>query len=116
MEVSLSESKPPVVHVSGEVDLGNVQSLINALDKAIPASPEGVVIDMADVIYIDSAGIQAVISAYQRLRATEGNLVLVLANSDVQAIFALIHPELLPGFLVVSDLQQGLSVFSAASA
>ncbi len=115
MHVELTEGTPPVVSVTGEIDLGNVDKLLAALDAAIPKSSEGIVIDMCDVTYIDSAGIQAVISAYQRVRKTGGVLALALANRDVKAIFALIHPELLPGFIVTDSVDAGKQAVATAS-
>jgi len=113
MDVQSIPGTPAAVKVFGEVDLSNVGRMIEALDVAVSQSPTGVLVDLCDVTYIDSAGIQAVISAYQRLRTQDGVLALCLSNPDVQAIFRLIHPELLPGFVVTNDLdaaRQALAV------
>lgn len=113
MDVQSIPGTPSAIKVCGEVDLSNVGRMIEVLDLAVSRSPTGVLVDLREVTYIDSAGIQAVISAYQRLRAQDGVLVLCLSNPDVQAIFRLIHPELLPGFVVTDDLdaaRQALAV------
>lgn len=116
MEVWTVEGKPPIVGTDGEVDLSNVRKLMEALEAAIPDAAAGIIIDMSGVTYVDSAGIQAVLFAYQRVRRTEGVLVLVLGNVDVRAIFALIHPELLPGFIVAESLEDARRALEAQAA
>lgn len=113
MEVEVIEGRPPVVRAWGEIDLSNVTKLSSALDSAVPGSAAGIIIDMTDVTYIDSAGVQVVIWAYQQIRREgTGLLAVVLAQNDVRTIFNLIHTELLPGFAVVDSVDEARQKFS----
>lgn len=46
-----------MVRVSGEIDMSNVAQLKVALDKAARRSPEGFLVDLTEVVYLDSAAL-----------------------------------------------------------
>lgn len=102
MSVEIRQGVPTVVEVSGEIDISNVNELRSALDDVIKTSPNGLVIDLAQTDYIDSAGIAALMSAYQRLRG-HGVLALVVSNENIKSILSLVHLEKLPGVAVTED-------------
>ena len=63
-----------VVAMRGEIDAVAIPSLSRCLDDAIAAGLHRVVLDMADVSFIDSVGLAAVVAASRRLDAHEGTL------------------------------------------
>ncbi|MFE2323784.1 STAS domain-containing protein [Streptomyces sp. NPDC059385] len=67
-----------VVHVGGEMDLDRAPILRNALHTAItrPDGPAEIVVDMADLFFCDSAGLNALIQA--RHTAQEHGKQLIL--------------------------------------
>jgi len=56
-----------VVHLAGELDLYNAHDLRAALAEAIDASPRRVVVDMADVDFVDSTALGVLVEARSRL-------------------------------------------------
>ena len=56
------------VTLHGEVDVMTVDQVRVALTDAIAAKPRVVVIDMADLSFIDSTGLGALIFGFQRAR------------------------------------------------
>lgn len=51
------------IFVSGEIDISNAEQLRNAVDLAFEQPTEKVVLDLADVSYIDSTGIGVLVGA-----------------------------------------------------
>ncbi|PPK63323.1 STAS domain-containing protein [Actinokineospora auranticolor] len=74
-----------VLHARGEVDMGTVSTLTDALDTALthdPAPPV-VVVDFTEVTFLASAGLAALVSANQRARTTGSGLVVVTPKGSV---------------------------------
>ena len=63
-----------VVAMRGEIDAVAIPSLAGCLDGAVAAGLRHVVLDMADVSFIDSVGLAAVVAARRRLDANGGTL------------------------------------------
>lgn len=55
-----------VLTVTGEVDLATAPALETAIDAALDAGPAGLVVDLAAVSFLASAGMAALVSAHQR--------------------------------------------------
>jgi anti-anti-sigma factor len=66
-----------VVAASGEVDLTNADGLREALLSVLDAGARGLVVDMTQTTFLDSAGITALVRASRR--ASEDNATLRLA-------------------------------------
>jgi anti-sigma B factor antagonist len=77
-----------MVAVEGEVDLASAPALRGALLHA--AAPEGcsLVVDLAQVTYMDSTGLGVLVGVQRRL-APEGALVIAAASAAVRELFAL---------------------------
>lgn len=115
VEVTLGECR--TVRVGGELDLSNVGDLRTAIDDAIDQSPQGFIIDLTDVTYMDSAGVAIVISAYRRLSKAGGRLAVVTPKSkNVRRILDLIGLEMLPGVIVRQDAASAEDTLAAGSA
>ena len=56
-----------VVRLAGEIDLYNVEEIRQALDEVSARSPERLVVQLADVTFIDSTGLGALIEARRKL-------------------------------------------------
>jgi len=57
-----------VVRLGGELDLYNADDVRAALAQAIDSSPERVVVDMAEVEFVDSTALGVLIEANSKLR------------------------------------------------
>lgn len=105
MSVETIDGAWPIVKAAGEIDLSNIDEVRSAIDSAIERSPQGFVIDLSDVVYVDSAGVAVVISAYRRTVKVGGMLAVVRpVSSGVRRVLDLIGLRMLPGILVTDDL------------
>ena len=117
MSVETIEGAWPVVKADGEIDLSNTDELRSALDSAIGRSPKGFVIDLQDIVYIDSAGVAVMISAYRRISKAGGVLAVVRpASPAVRRVLDLIGLHMLPGIIVADDAQAAQEELSARAA
>lgn len=73
LERAPSES---VVHLHGEIDLFNAATLRRCLEELADAGETRVVVDMADLMFIDSSGLGALVGGMRRLRRAGGQVVL----------------------------------------
>ena len=62
------------VAVHGEVDLISAPALFEALDEAIDRAPARLDIDLSDVEFLDSAGVDALVKAQRAARHLEARL------------------------------------------
>ena len=79
--------KPNVLPLKGEIDLHVSPVVTASLNAMIEKKPERVVIDLADVPYIDSAGLAALIQAMQKVEAYGGRFSLAGLQETVRSIF-----------------------------
>lgn len=113
MEVKVFQGVRRIIHVNGEIDLSNVAALRVALDSAVQETPEGFIVDLSDAQYIDSAGIAAIMAAYQYICPDGGKLALVTPGGNIRNILALIHPEKLPCLCLCDDVASAEQMLSA---
>jgi len=105
MSVDTIQGQWPTLKVAGEIDLANVDDLRSAIDNAIGESPTGFIIDLRDIVYIDSAGVAVIISAYRRVSKAGGILAVVRPVSDgVRRVLDLIGLHMLPSIIVAEDV------------
>ena len=71
-----------VVVVNGELDLVNASQLKTHLDAVIDSTDGGVVVDLANVSFIDSTGLRTVLAARDRL--AQSNRMLAIRNPSDQ--------------------------------
>ncbi len=79
----------PFIRVVGELDLSNADQLDAAIERATAERPEGIVIDLSGVTFMDSTGLHALFKARKRadtitLRAPsrEARRVIELSGLD----------------------------------
>jgi anti-anti-sigma factor len=104
-----------VAHLAGEVDMSNAEEIGSAVLAATPNDALGVVVNLSDVQYLDSAGIYVVFGMRSRLRARGQVLRLVVPpGSPVDDALRLAgvqrHVD------VVETVEQGLQAVQAGEA
>jgi anti-sigma B factor antagonist len=52
-----------VLFVEGEIDLASAGTLRQAIDDVVSGRPRGLVIDLSEVAYLDSSGVQVLVEA-----------------------------------------------------
>jgi anti-anti-sigma factor len=70
----------PVAHIEGELDMSSAPALRNRLLDAVENQDLGLVVDLSDTTYVDSAGLNLLFELAERL-ATR------------QVAFAVVYPE-----------------------
>lgn len=89
----------PVVAAPEEIDLTNAAGLRAALLQAGAPGNRTLVVDMTRTEFCDSAGLNVLVRAHKRARASGGDLLLVICGAAVLRIFALTGIDrLIPNF------------------
>jgi anti-sigma B factor antagonist len=65
-----------VVHAAGELDLSNIDELSNVIDVELERHPR-LAIDLSAVTFVDSSVLGVLVSALERARKRDGDVVLV---------------------------------------
>ncbi|WP_101951252.1 STAS domain-containing protein [Mycobacterium sp. 3519A] len=68
-----------VLRVDGDIDLATVPTLEAAIENALTSKPTGLVIDLTDVGFLASAGLQALVATHNTV--SESARFAVVANS-----------------------------------
>lgn len=77
----------PVVVVHGEVDIRTAAQLTAALEAAIRDSVGAFVVDLCDVEFLDSSGVNVLVRGRARLGREERELVVVCPPGPARRIF-----------------------------
>lgn len=77
------------LYLSGELDMATVPELERSLMAAEAVGPETIVLDAADLSFIDSTGLRGVLAAHHRASERERTLVLSRTSSAVRNVLAL---------------------------
>jgi anti-anti-sigma factor len=72
-----------VVRLAGEVDITNAARLEEDISDAVPNDAAGLVIDLSDTEYLDSAGIRMLFELGQRLRGRRQALAVVVPEESL---------------------------------
>src|SRR5579859_79528 len=71
--------------LSGEVDLANVSDLRAHL-KAVAQSDTNLILDMGELRYMDSSGIQTLVDAHRTFKQTKRQMVLAAVPPTIEKI------------------------------
>lgn len=102
-----------VVHVSGEVDLANVERFKAAIQPAF-SNRRNVILDVGNLRYIDSTGLHVLIDAHQRLQKHDCRLFVAGASPGIAKVMRILHLDrLMP---LVSSVDEALDLIHKDSA
>ena len=76
-----------VIETEGRIDSGNAQAFCDQLDSAIKTTGQAIVIDMAGLVYISSAGLRAILQAMRKMERQNVRLALCSLSDDVRDVF-----------------------------
>lgn len=96
-----SRSGAAVIVPEGEIDLNSSPVLRQELKRVQAERPQRVVINLAAVPYMDSAGVATLVEAMQMARKTNTRLVLCALQDKVRSIFEISRLDTV--FTIVSD-------------
>jgi len=99
-----------VIDCKGEVDLYSSPRLRDALVKSIHPSGPDVLVNMSQIVYIDSSGIATLVEALQLSRRTKTRFGLFGARSNAQSVLELARLDKV--FNIFKDEQDALARIS----
>jgi anti-anti-sigma factor len=79
-----------VLRPSGELDLATSDAFRRDLRAALAGEPERLVVDLADVSFLDSSGIAVLVSAFKAQRERQAQLEVVNPQPIVQRALELV--------------------------
>ena len=81
------------IRLIGELDLVNADAVQAELERVEATDAEAIVVDLSALTFMDSTGVQLVLSAHARSRANGDRLSLVRGLTSVQRVFELCGVE-----------------------
>jgi anti-sigma B factor antagonist len=88
-----------IVRLMGEVDISNAAVLEEHISEAVPNDASGLVLDLSDTHYLDSAGIRMLFELAQRLEGRRQSLVLAVPGDS-----------LIRHSLIVTEVEQAMAL------
>ena len=82
-----TEDGIPIVHLNGEIDLHTCSGFRDTLRELIDHKHYNIVIDLAQVPYLDSAALGVLVDAVRRVREYDGSICLVGTTPFVRRAF-----------------------------
>lgn len=87
LNVKINEvSRGTIIRVDGRLDAASAPILENKLNELIAAGKKRLILDLAKVDYLSSAGMRLLISTTKKLKAMEGKLHFCSINEEVMEI------------------------------
>lgn len=71
-----------VARLDGEIDMSNAGELRDALSRQVSNEALGLILDLTDVDYLDSAGIQLIYELREQLETRGQEIALVVASES----------------------------------
>ena len=89
-----SRGSVPVAHIGGELDLSSTGTLRERLLAAVENQDVGLVIDLSDATYVDSAGVNLLFEVAERVGVRQLAFAVVYPEGGiVERVFALVNLE-----------------------
>jgi anti-sigma B factor antagonist len=86
-EIRKGEPRHALVMLAGELDTSNVAQLYEELAGLIREGVRHIAIDLAELQFVDSTGLSALVAAHKRAEALGGELILPSPNRDIRRLF-----------------------------
>lgn len=94
----MAESKPPILNVTrdsdtavvalaGDIDVRQAEEVKASLLDVCRSTPRRLVVNLAEVSYIDSSGIGALVEVFRAVLGYRGQMVLCCLNQQVYKVF-----------------------------
>lgn len=98
-----------ILSIRGEVDLANAASLRTELTSAFGTGTRLIVVDLTDLRYIDSSGINVLLDTHRAFAKDGSAIVLVVGSSMIQRTLKIVGlEELIPMYPTVETAVENL--------
>jgi anti-sigma B factor antagonist len=112
IDVQMTPDGLPVVYLKGEIDLHTCAAFRDTLRDLIENKHYDIVINLAEVPYLDSAALGVLVDAVRRVREHEGSIRLVQTTPFVRRAFEI--TRLVKIFQLYDDTETALTEARAA--
>ena len=83
----MTDTDPIVITPSGEIDLASAPALRESITAALASSTATtLVVDLADVTFMDSSGLTCLAFAHQKMQERDGSVEVRNPNSSVRKL------------------------------
>jgi stage II sporulation protein AA (anti-sigma F factor antagonist) len=90
IEVSRIADDVRLVAIAGELDFGEAPGLARTLEQLREDGARWFVLDLAELTFIDSSGINALVIAARATAAGDGSLIVAGARAHVERVFDIV--------------------------
>jgi anti-sigma B factor antagonist len=97
----VSPQEPPVVSLSGEVDLAVAVGLQESLDQLLASGASTIVVDLLDATFLDSIALGVLVTTLEECRSKGGDLPLLVADPRILKVLEI--TGLVDTFTIFSD-------------
>lgn len=87
IEIRKADPQHALVVLVGELDISNVAELYAELAALAWEGVRHIAINLAELEFIDSSGLSAIIAAHKRAEAQGGELILFSPSRDIRRLF-----------------------------
>ncbi len=100
-----------ILDVSGRITMGDTVDLRDAVHRELDAGNKKILLNLADVTYMDSTGIGELTSAYSSVKNRGGDIKLVNLTKKVDGLMQI--TKLVTVFDIYSDEKTAVSSFQS---
>jgi len=94
MQINQREANEVIIlELSGEIDINTSPEVRKAFDQLIKEQRKKILLNFADVAYIDSSGLATLVEMLQRLKRLGGTLRLTNLSEKVKGLFEITKLE-----------------------
>lgn len=86
-----SQADPVVITLPGEIDMGNADRVSEELNAAFGPGVDVVIADMSGTRFCDTSGIQALVMAHKRAKASNTQFRVVAGPGEVRQVLEILH-------------------------
>ncbi len=97
-----------VVDVTGEIDVYTAPALREELASLIDAEHTNLVVDLSQVLFMDSTGLGVLVGALKKVRTLGGDLHLVISQEKILKVFRI--TALTQVFTIHATIDEALAV------
>ena|SRR2546423_11174275 len=82
-----TDTDTAIVAVTGEVDMQTAPSFQRGLLRALGVGRNGLVVDLSQASFLDSAALTQLVNAFDHLRRKGGRLIIVASDPRMRTLF-----------------------------
>jgi len=86
----MQKEVPSCIQVAGEVNIANIDSFNDILNRAITSNSNDLTIDFSKLTYIDSQGLNVLSAIYSRMKEQNRKIFLLNTNENIKKLLRIL--------------------------